>query len=98
LGETHAALFRGATPFAWFIIQHVATGGHAFNQGSSCSYTREPGPKTSEIERLVRGDHRVLDGFTLPRSLSSENPPRILPAHTIEITVVCGIGRERAND
>ena len=96
LAETHAGLFSRTVPFAWFIVQHMASGRHSMNQRRpSPESERNSGPKRKEIERLVRGDHRVLEGMDLPKSLDSNVPPRILPVHTIEISVVCGLDRPR---
>lgn len=96
--ETHASLFTRSTPFSWFIVQHMANGRHSLHHRRLCPESIRAagsGPKSREIERLVRGDHRVLDGINLPDSLGHDNPPRILPAHTIEIAVVCGLDRPR---
>jgi hypothetical protein len=94
--ETHASLFSQTTPFSWFIIQHMANGRHSIHHrrpGQESSLSGSSGPRSTKIERLVRGDHRVLDGMQLPRSLNAETPPRILPVHTIEVSVTCGLDR-----
>ena len=104
LRETHASLFNQTTPFSWFILQHMARGRHGIHhrrdrrdRHDSMDDPRR-GPRTAELERLVRGDHRVLEGMDLPDSLNMETPPRILPAHTIEISVVCGLDRPGRQD
>ena len=101
LRDTHAGLFNSTTPFSWFILQHMASGRHSIQhrrqRHESMSEPRR-GPRAADIERLVRGDHRVLQGMNLPESLNVETPPRVLPAHTIEISVVCGLERPRRED
>jgi hypothetical protein len=97
LVDTHAALFLSTFPFSWFIVQHLANGRHRMRHrrqihGSSPS----GGPRTKEIERLVRGDHRVLvEDMELPESLDRDVPPRVLPTYTIEISVISGLERPR---
>lgn len=96
--ETHSGLFTRTTPFSWFIVQHMANGRHSLHRRRTSPESMRAagrGPKSREIERLVRGDHRVLEGMDLPESLNADTPPRILPAHTIEISVVCGLERPR---
>lgn len=95
--ETHSSLFSQSTPFSWFIIQHMVSGQSIGHHRSSPVSVRasSPGPRSSEIKRLVRGDHRVLEGMELPKSLSADSTPRVLPAHTIEVTVTCGLDRPR---
>lgn len=94
LAETHAALFSATVPFSWFIVQHMANGRHSINHPNpTLESGRAIGPRRREIERLIRGDHHVLEGMDLPESLSQNVPPRVLPAHTIEISVVCGLDR-----
>ena len=96
--ETHSSLFSRSTPFSWFIIQHMAKGRHSIHHrrpSPESIRSGNPSPRSAEIERLVRGDHRVLEGMQLPESLSADTPPRILPAHTIEISVTCGLDRPR---
>jgi hypothetical protein len=98
LAETHAALFSRTVPFAWFVVQHMANGRHGMNQRRpSPESERNRGPRNKDIERLVRGDHRVLKGLEmeLPESLGQNISPRILPAHTLEISVICGLDRPR---
>lgn len=97
--ETHASLFSATTPFSWFIVQHMANGRHSIShRRTSPESVRASGrsPRFSEIERLVRGDHHVLAGMDLPEGLNDDVHPRILPAHTIEISVVCGLDRPRS--
>lgn len=96
LGKTHSGLFRTTTPFSWFIVQHMASGRNSFDRRFRDLDRPESKSKEKDIERLVRGDHRVLEHFDLPDSLSANIPPRVLPAHTIEISVTCGIDRPRA--
>jgi hypothetical protein len=99
LAETHAALFSRTFPFAWFIVQHLAKGVRRISHPASRNeLVRSEGPRHREIERLVRGDHRVLDDLDLPKSLSQNVLPRVLPAHTIEILVDCGHDRPRQGD
>ncbi len=96
--ETHSSLFSRSTPFSWFIIQHMANGRHSIHHrrpSPESIRSGSRGARSAEIERLVRGDHRVLEGMDLPDSLSADTPPRILPAHTIEISVTCGLDRPR---
>lgn len=95
--ETHRAIFSASIPFSWFLVQHFAHGGSLFrNMHDDLRHRKGGNPKQEKIiERIVRGDHRALDGLDLPESLSQNVPPRILPAHTIEIRVVCGIDRPR---
>lgn len=97
--ETHRTIFSASIPFAWFLVQHFAHGGSLFRNMQDEMRHRKGGtskqPKV--IERIVRGDHRVLDELDLPESLSQNVPPRILPAHTIEIRVVCGLDRPRVH-
>ncbi|MEN9868475.1 MAG: hypothetical protein RL748_4065 [Pseudomonadota bacterium] len=93
LGETHSEIFSHSIPFAWFIVHHLAVGRSI--PGNPRDRGKNIGPRHLDIERLVRGDHRVLEGFPLPESLNENQPPRILPAHTIEISVVCGTDRPR---
>lgn len=95
LGETHSGLFRTTTPFSWFIVQHMASGKHGFDRRLHEQERAEGKSKAKEVERLVRGDHHVLEGFDLPDVFSTNTLPRILPVHTIEISVNCGIDRPR---
>lgn len=95
LGETHSGLFRTTTPFSWFIVQHMASGRNSHERRFRDLKQLESKAKEKNIERLVRGDHRVLERFDLPNSLSENTPPRVLPAHTIEISITCGIDRPR---
>jgi hypothetical protein len=94
LGEVHEKLFRSTTPFSWFIIQQIARGrGRVFqntpdDEGAVAN-------RTDEIIRIVKGDHRVLEEFDLPADLRGDIPPRILPVHTIEITVTSGMDGEK---
>jgi hypothetical protein len=96
LQEVHASIFEHTTPFSWFLVQHlVGNSGHIARSRRSLESIRatNPGYSANDIEQLIRGDHRVLDGIDLPKSLNADTPPRILPAHTIEISVVCGLDR-----
>lgn len=95
LGEVHGGLFKTTIPFSWFIIQHMANGRHGIHQRRHHHDDRGASPKAQEIERLVRGDHRVLEGFALPEGPSANTPPQILPAHTIVVSVTCGTDRQR---
>jgi hypothetical protein len=95
--EAHRTIFSASIPFSWFLVQHFAHGGSLFrNMHDEMRHRNGGTPRQLKlIERIVRGDHRVLDDPDLPESLSQNVPPRILPAHTIEIRVVCGIDRPR---
>jgi hypothetical protein len=98
LGETHGALFDTSTPFSWFIIQHLSSEQHFSNRHRRRGPVLrdfEDNPKADDIERLVRGDHRVLETRDLPDSLSGDTPPRVLPQFVIEISVVSGVERPR---
>ncbi|KIG10923.1 hypothetical protein [Caballeronia concitans] len=96
--ETHSSLFSRTTPFSWFIIQHMANGRHSIHHRRASPESIRAGTRgrrSREIEQLVRGDHRVLAGMELPDSLSLDTQARILPAHTITISVICGLDRPR---
>lgn len=96
LGETHRGIFNTTTPFSWFIVQHMVKGRNSIDQrGHMLRDETGPGAKAKDIERLVRGDHRVLEGFELPEGMSNETFPKLLPAHTIEVSVTCGTDRQR---
>lgn len=97
LAETHRSLFSRSTPFSWFLVQHFAHGGSIFRNFNDELRHRKDAPSRPQkiIESLVRGDHRVLEKLDLPESLSQNAEPRILPAHTVEIRVVCGLDRPR---
>lgn len=94
--QTHESIFGRATPFSWFLVQHIASarpsrrGLHASPESVRATSCTQRG---KDIERLVRGDHRVLNGFDLPENMSEESLPKVLPAHTIEISVICGLDR-----
>jgi hypothetical protein len=97
LAEVHRSLFGASIPFAWFLLHH-------FDARSSLARRHHPGhpssrrdahPNEEAIEGLVRGDHRALHNSGLLESISDDTPPRILPSHTLEIQIVCGIDRPR---
>jgi hypothetical protein len=93
LGETHQTVMGNAIPFSWFMVQHFSDNTR-FNNGLRNDMIKEnrvSNERQDLVEKLVRGDHRVLDKIDLPNSLSKDSIPRILPAHTIEIRVVCGL-------
>lgn len=97
--DTHKTIFNETTPFSWFLLQHF-TGPH---QGTPLHRRywkdslpqKEPTEKRTKIaERLVRGDPKVFEEFDLPQE-GTQDDLRILPAHTIEVRVVCGLDRPR---
>lgn len=99
LGEAHAGLFNTSTPFSWFIVQHLSRNGPFLNQrrlhnGASDDFDGSS-PKARDVERLVCGDHRVLETRNLPESLSGDIPPRVLPQYVIEVSVISGLDRPR---
>lgn len=96
--EVHGQIFNQTTPFSWFILQHIVQNqGFSGHSDSSSVFDRivSQGGKSDEIARLVRGDYSVLDEIELPENMSKENTPPILPAHTIEVSVTCGLDRPR---
>lgn len=94
LGDVHQSLFNQTIPFAWFMIEHLTSGvSHGCGVHHPGGEDRPSSSRTRDIERLVRGDHRVLEGFDLPESLSSDTPPRVLPVYTVEVEVTCGLER-----
>jgi hypothetical protein len=96
LGEVHRSLFGHSTPFAWFLLEHFGERGRlSRNPEHDLPRKHHPArPSTDKIERLVRGDHRVLeDCDDLPDFLGGDIPPRILPTHTLDIQVICGNDR-----
>ena len=99
--ETHASIFQSTIPFSWFIVQHMAKANlrhslYCRRASPESIRASNRSPIARDIERLVRGDHRVLEGINLPDGLNSDTSPRVLPAHTIEISVVCGVDRQRS--
>lgn len=97
LAEVHRSIFSASTPFAWFLIQHFDTRNgvlrrHPPDEPRSRS---RPHPNQETIERLVRGDHRALRDSPIRETLDSDTPPRILPKHTLQIEIICGIDRPR---
>jgi hypothetical protein len=99
LGETHASLFDKSTPFSWFIVQHLSRDGHFLHrhrlQGRAPDDFDGCNPRAKDVERLVCGDHRVLETRNLPESLSGDTPPRVLPQYVIEVSVISGLDRPR---
>jgi hypothetical protein len=99
LAETHQNIFTETTPFSWFLIQHFTNPlrGGPFQRRlrEDPHRPKEPIAKNAKIaERLVRGDPKVLEELDLP-SEGAQGDARILPAHTIEVRVVCGLDRPR---
>lgn len=97
LSEVHRSIFRAATPFAWFLIQHFDTRNSLVRREppDGPSSTGRPHPNSATIERIVRGDHRVLRDSAIRETLDAEMPLRILPSHTLQIEIICGIDRPR---
>lgn len=99
LGETHASLFDKSTPFSWFIVQHLSWNGHFLHRrglrGRDPDNPDDSNPRSKDVERLVCGDHRVLETRNLPESLSGNMPPRVLPQYVIEVSVISGLDRPR---
>ena len=99
LGETHASLFDKSTPFSWFIVQHLSPDRRFILrrslEGRAPDDFDDSNPRAKDVERLVCGDHRVLETRNLPESLSGDIPPRVLPKYVIEVSVVSGLDRPR---
>ena len=92
LSDVHGKLFQGSTPFSWFILQHFFPqhgkehwdlGLHDANQNNAI------------INRLVRGDHNVLQEEGISDIVESNANFRLFPAYTITIHLVCGLDRPR---
>jgi hypothetical protein len=97
LGEVHRRLMHGSTPFSWFLIEQFARD-HSRRRPHDLG--RHPGtanvnPNMDAIERLVRGDHRVLDDIDFGEHFDMDAPPKILPVHTLDIEVIYGTDRPR---
>jgi hypothetical protein len=98
LGEVHRGLFAYSTPFAWFLLQHFGERGRLSRhpEHDLPRRHRPPRPGTDRIDRLVRGDHRVLeDCDDWPEFFRNDVPPRILPSHTLDIEIICGHDRPK---
>lgn len=97
LGEVHRRLMHGSTPLSWFLIEQFARN---YSRRGPHDLGRHPAPASTNpnievIERLVRGDHRVLHDTDFEDHLDLDAPPRILPVHTLDIEVIYGSDRPR---
>lgn len=87
LAEIHGSVFEGVTPFAWFLLNTITPmrlPGHSSDREETDTHLNEG------LQRIVRGDHRVLKQEGLPERFSGDRLPKILPVHTIEIAVKVG--------
>lgn len=86
LGEVHRGIFRGTTPFSWFLLQHLpGRGRHHWDEDDHWSANQG-----NEIaERLVKGDPEVIREIMI-RLGEGEFELKVLPSATITITVSQG--------
>ncbi len=91
LGAVHEGIFRTATPFSWFIVQHIPSDGH-HRWGN---HNLLEGHEENEIvEKVVRGDTDVVREITKALTDKSWNG-KVLPAATLEITISVGSRNSR---
>jgi hypothetical protein len=93
IGEVHSRIFSASTPFSWFIVEHFSErskGSRHLRPDDRPSSTTTP--NHDELEQLVRGDALVLERGALSEVLS-DHSLRVLPAHTVTISITHGIDR-----
>lgn len=98
----HKSLFRGVSPFSWFIISNLAqTSGirDEFDRRRSRSSDSDANLNNPVIEGLIRGDVSIIkQDDSLVRVLEDAERAQILPAHTISVRVINGIDRPGNNN
>ena len=96
----HASLFRGVSPFSWFIVSQLAQTKGIYT--GEYDRKRHPGGGVDHnlnnpiVEALIRGDVEVFShDSNLMEVLGDPKKAHILPAHTVIVEVINGIERQR---
>ncbi|MBY5705802.1 hypothetical protein HFO38_24315 [Rhizobium leguminosarum] len=101
LGAVHAGLLTSATPFSWFIVQHIPgarphpRGGFPDRLGPRRGFDLQRGADDL-VSRIVRGDEEVVG--IISKELSERTwDGALLPAATLTITISAGepVDRDR---
>ncbi len=99
LFTVHASLFRGVSPFSWFIVSQLAQtagirGRVEFDERRGRAGGSDQNLNNPIVEALIRGD---VEAFRLDEALMGvlDDPEQaqILPAHTVTVRVIAGIDR-----
>lgn len=94
LGAVHGEIFRGTTPFSWFLLGHIpGRGRHQWDE-----YEHWPSNQDNEIvQAIVKGNAEVIS--EIMTSLEDrEFNLKLLPSATITVTVSQGTENVRALD
>lgn len=95
----HGALFKGVSPFSWFIVSQLAqTDGirsrREFDGPRGPGWNPDQNLNNPIVEALIRGDVEVFRrDKTLMEVLDDSKQAQILPSHTITVRVITGIDR-----
>jgi hypothetical protein len=90
LGEVHASILERATPFSWFLIQHIPHGRHEWVSNSLLEHHEE----NELVSQIVRGDPEVVN--IIANVLSDKNwNGQLLPPATLTIKISIGSKRDR---
>lgn len=83
-GDLHKGILEKYNPFSWFILNHLVTSHHYFDEKNENSNIN------NEIaNKIVRGDPSVIDEILKEFDIK-QKPSKILPAATITISVSQG--------
>jgi hypothetical protein len=101
LVAVHASLFKGVSPFSWFIVSQLAQtdgirGRREFDERRGPGGSSDQNLNNPVVEALIRGDVDVFsrDG-TLMEVIDDPEQAHILPAHTVTVRVINGTDRPR---
>ena len=103
LAAVHEFLFKGVSPFSWFIVSQLAqTNGIRIRSGHDLDELHRPDWNPDQnlnnpiVNALIRGDFEVFrTDETLMELINDPQQAQILPSHTVTVKVINGIDRPR---